>query len=425
MSSHPALDPHRLARLLDVGRSVLSELDLDVVLDRVLETAADLTGAQYAAIGVLNEERRALSRFLTRGVDEATHRAIGDLPQGRGVLGVLIDHPHPLRLADVGDHPRYYGFPPGHPPMRTFLGVPILVRGQAWGNLYLTEKAGGEGFSESDEDAAVVLSDWAAIASENARLYRSATGRRDELEQAVRGLEATTAIARAVGAETDLDRVLELIVKRGRALIDARSVAILLQEGDDLRVAATAGELERPAETLRVPSEGTVFGDVLRSGEPESLADLSSRVRFGPDELRGSASAALVVPLLFRGRTQGVLMALDSLKDSDLRFDSDAEYLLTSFAAAAANAIATARSVEADRLRHSLEASEQERKRWARELHDETLQELGALKFILTGALRSHDPQRIGGALQQAVEQIGLTIGGLQGLITELRPAAL
>ena len=139
MSSSVSLDSHRLARLLEVGRGVLSELDLDVVLDRLLETAADLTGARYAAIGVLDEERRALSRFLTHGADEATRRAIGDLPRGRGVLGVLIDHPVPLRLADVGDHPRSYGFPPGHPPMRAFLGVPIVVRGQAWGNLYLTE----------------------------------------------------------------------------------------------------------------------------------------------------------------------------------------------------------------------------------------------------------------------------------------------
>src|SRR4029453_5148527 len=111
MSPPSSLDPHRLARLLDVGRSVLSELDLDAVLDRVLETAAELTGAQYAAIGVLDEEARPLPRFPPRGGDEPTHRAIGDLPQGRGVLGVLIDHPHPLRLADVGDHPRSYGFP--------------------------------------------------------------------------------------------------------------------------------------------------------------------------------------------------------------------------------------------------------------------------------------------------------------------------
>src|SRR5439155_5025818 len=137
---------------------------------------------------------------------------------------------------------------------------------------------------------------------------------------------------RAVGAETDLDRVLELIVKRARALIDARSAAILLLEGDDLYVAATAGELERPAGPFRISREDTVLGEVLRSGESESLADLSSRVRLGLEELRGSASAALLVPLLFRGRPQGVLMALDSLRYGDPAFDADSEHLLTSFA---------------------------------------------------------------------------------------------
>ena len=170
MSSVDGLDEHRLARLIDAGRSLLSELDLETVLERVLQTAGELTGARYVALGVLDEARRELAQFLTRGIDDDTHRAIGDLPRGRGVLGVLIDDPRPLRLADVGDHPRSYGFPPGHPPMRTFLGVPVLIRGQACGNLYLTEKADGEPFTAEDEEAVVVLADWAGIAIENAGL---------------------------------------------------------------------------------------------------------------------------------------------------------------------------------------------------------------------------------------------------------------
>src|SRR3954466_15567983 len=119
-------DDHRLSRLIEVGRGLLSELDLDVVLDRVLETARELTGARYAALGILDERRRELAQFLTRGVDEATHRAIGDLPRGRGILGLLIEDPVPLRIPDVGEPPRSYGFPPGPPPMHGFLGVPIL-----------------------------------------------------------------------------------------------------------------------------------------------------------------------------------------------------------------------------------------------------------------------------------------------------------
>jgi signal transduction histidine kinase len=421
----PSLDPHRLARLLDVGRGVLSELDLDVVLDRVLDTAMELTGAQYAAIGVLDEERRALARFLTRGADEATHRAIGDLPQGRGVLGVLIDHPHPLRLKDVGDHPRSYGFPPGHPPMRSFLGVPILVRGQAWGNLYLTEKAGGDAFSELDEEAVVVLADWAAIAIDNARLYRSATGRRDELERAVRGLEATAAIARAVGAETDLSRVLELVVKRGRALIDAHDVLILLREGDELVVAAGAGHVSLDDEPRRISVAGSTAGEVLDERRSRRLSDADAELLVPAVQLGVTqATTALLVPLLYRGEALGVLVAFDRLGSNAL-FSHDDQALLEAFAAQAATAVATAQTVATDRLRRSLEASEAERRRWARELHDETLQALAGLRVLLSGAARLDDVERIRATLRDGIEQLTHDIESLRGLIAELRPAAL
>ncbi len=414
----------QLSRLLDVGRALVSELEVESVLGQVLEVARELTGARYAAIGILDEEKQELERFLYVGIEEATRRAIGPLPRGRGLLGELIRNPKPLRLANVSEHPRSYGFPSEHPPMTSFLGVPILIRGEAYGNLYLADTAHGE-FDDADEQTVIVLADWAAIAIDNARLYGHVESRKNELEQAVRGLEATTAIARAVGAETNTDRVLELIVKRGRALIDARALAILLPADGQLYVAASAGEAEPVSPSLRVPLEGTVLGEVLRSGEAESLADLSTRMRLGLEEIKGSASAALVVPLLFRGRAQGMLLAFDSLGRTGPAFDSDSEHLLTSFAAAAANALATAQSVETERLRHSIEASEQERKRWARELHDETLQELGALRVILTSALLAKDGERLAGSVQQAVDQLGTTIGGLQGLITELRPAAL
>src|ERR1700742_3207687 len=144
------MDQHRLTRLVDVGRSLVTELDPEAVLQRLLEAARELTGARYAAIGVLDERREQLERFLTAGIDEETHRAIGDLPRGRGVLGALINDPRPLRLADVGMHPQSYGFPVAHPEMNTFLGVPILIDGRAWGNLYLTEKDDGE-FTDDDE----------------------------------------------------------------------------------------------------------------------------------------------------------------------------------------------------------------------------------------------------------------------------------
>src|SRR5688572_29950393 len=201
------LDAARLHRLIDAGRSLVSHLDIDALLEQLIAIAADITGARYVALGILDQERRELERFLTRGIGEQERRAIGDLPRGRGILGVLIEDPRPLRLASVGDDPRSYGFPTGHPPMETFLGAPVIIRGEAWGNLYLTEKQGGEQFTAADEEAVVVLAEWAGIAIGNARLYRASKSRRDELERAVRRLEATTAIARAIGGETDLARV--------------------------------------------------------------------------------------------------------------------------------------------------------------------------------------------------------------------------
>lgn len=414
----------RLARLIDVGRGLLSELDIDVVLDRVLETAAELTGARYAALGILDDDRRELGRFITRGIDEETHRAIGDLPRGRGILGVLIDDPRPLLLANVGDHPRSYGFPLGHPPMRTFLGVPVLIRGEAWGNLYLTEKAGGEEFSPEDQQAAVVLADWAAIAIDNARLYRDATVRRDELERVVRGLEATAAIARAVGGETDLDRILELVVKRGRALVDARDLLILLRQGDDLVVVAGAGQVSLDEHT-RIPVDGSTAGEVLIERRSRRGSQAVEQLRVSPSQLGvADAATALLVPLVYRGVGLGVLMAFDRL-DGDSAFTLDDEQLLEAFAAQAATAVATARSVESDRMRRSLQAAEDERGRWARELHDDTLQALGGLKVLLSSASRLDDPEAMRAAMREAIQQLSNNIGGLRHLIAELRPAAL
>jgi signal transduction histidine kinase len=426
MSPTHGLDEPRLARLIDVGRSLLSELDLEVVLDRVLETAADLTGARYAAVGVLDDDRRELARFLTRGIDEAGHRAIGDLPRGRGLLGVLIDQPRPLRLDDVGQHPRSYGFPPGHPPMRTFLGVPIVIRGEAWGNLYLTEKGGGAAFTPDDEDAAIILADWAAIAIENARLYRNVAGRRDELEHAVRGLEATTAIALAVGAETELERVLELVVKRARALVEAHDVLILLRDGDELVIAAGAGFVT-VAEPARLPLAGSTAGEVLAEGRPRRIADAARELRVPPAQLGvEGATTALLVPLVYRGASLGVLAAFDRLDgDGDGAFTREDEQLLEAFAVQAATAVATATTVEADRLRRSLAAAEAERGRWARELHDETLQALGGLKVLLSGAARLDDAEAMRQKMREAVDQLTGDIHSLRSMIAELRPPAL
>ena len=413
-----------LERLLAVGRALVSELDLETVLHQLLETAREMTGARYAALGILDEGKQKLERFLTAGVDDATRRLIGPLPRGHGVLGELIRNPEPLRLRDVTGHPRSYGFPAGHPPMTTFLGVPVSVRGEAYGNLYLTDKTGGQEFTEEDEQLLVVLSEWAAVAINNARLYEDVAQRRAELERAVRGLEATAAIARAVGFETELDRVLELIVKRGRAMSEARALMVLLEQGELLRVHAVAGEVSSRLVGTEFPSGSSLAGAAIESGSPELVLDLSSRMGHGLESIAGDARSALVVPLGFRGRARGVLIAFDRMGD-DTPFHSDDAHLLGSFGASAAIAIATAQSVGAERLRHSTRASEEERARWARELHDETLQELGALKVMLDSARQSGDAGAMRDTLGSAVSQIDTSIKNLQALITELRPAAL
>jgi signal transduction histidine kinase len=422
--THSALDADRLALLLDVGRGLMAELQLEAVLDRLVDTAADLTGAQYAALGVLDADRVELARFITRGIDEEGHRAIGDLPRGHGILGVLIREPKPLRLDDVTVDPRSYGFPINHPPMHTFLGVPVTIRGEAWGNLYLTEKAGGEPFDEADEAAVMALADWAAIAIENARLYTSLETRSKELERALRGFEATTAIAQALGSETSLERVLELVVKRARALVEARSVIVLLREDDDLVLAAAAGQVT-DAPAARIPVAGSTAGEVLESEIPRRIADVDMQLRIPAERLGVTdASAALMVPLMYRGRALGVLAAYDRLTGEE-GFAQDDEQMLRAFAASAATAVATARTVEEDRLRDTLNAAESERRRWARELHDETLQALGGLNVLLKSALRSNDLDVVHGAIGDATEHVGREIENLRSIITELRPAAL
>jgi signal transduction histidine kinase len=417
------LELERLRTLIDVGGFIVSALDLDDVLGSVLEAACKLTGARYAALGVLNEDRSELERFITRGIDDNVAQKIGDLPRGRGVLGVLIDHPEPLRLSRVGDHPASYGFPAGHPPMGSFLGVPIFIRGEAWGNLYLTEKQGGE-FDEGDEDAIIVLARWAGIAVDNARLYSAAEKRGTELERANRGLEATQAVAVAVGAEVDLDRILELVVKRGRALVEARSVVILLLDGDELVLTAIAGEGRR-TDDVRIPVHASTSGEVMQRGLPERIDDVRARLRIAPEQFGvDDAKTALAVPLAYRGEPLGVLLAFDHGRDA-MPFSDDDEQTLKAFAASAATAVATARSVQRQRLSDALAAAESERRRWAQELHDETLQALGGLRVLLSSARRANDLDTFGSATDQALEQIEQEITNLRAIITELRPAAL
>ena len=221
--------------LVEAGIALTSELSIDAVLQKLIETAAELTGARYAALGVIDRDSDGLERFLAHGVSPDAHRAIGEPPRGRGILGVLIHDARPLRLHDLGDDPRSVGFPPNHPEMRTFLGVPILLRGVAYGNLYLTEKRTGEDFTDGDEEIVTLLATQAAVAIENARLYESSTSWS-------RQLESLNEIAAALVGEVDLPRQLELVSDRLCQLLDARLVAVALVRAGGSLVVELAGE---------------------------------------------------------------------------------------------------------------------------------------------------------------------------------------
>jgi signal transduction histidine kinase len=414
------VDTNRLPALLAAGRALVTELDSDAVLQRLLDVARELTGARYAAIGVMSEDRTELERFITAGIDEDVHQRIGDLPRGRGVLGVLIDDPQPLRLRDVGDHPLSYGFPPEHPPMATFLGVPILMRGQAWGNLYLTDKP--TDFTADDEETVVVLAEWAAVAIANARSHTSERSRRGALEIANRALETTTEVTKALGGVTDIDRALELIVKRSRALVGARSAEIAMVDGEEFIIAAAAGEGAAEMTGMRLPIDGSIAAHALRTGRAERYEEIPEHV-YAHHRLH--AQRAIVTPMIFKSVTVGVLVVLDRIAEGNPPFTADDQRLVEAFAASGATAIATAQSATDEALRRSLAASEAERGRWARELHDETLQDLAALRMMLSAARRSADPERLRTAIDDAVELIGGGIHNLRALIADLRPAAL
>jgi PAS domain S-box-containing protein len=242
----------------------------------------------------------------------------------------------------------------------------------------------------------------------------------EELRAAVRRLRAASEIALAVGGETDLQRVLSAITERGRSLVDARALTVMLADGDELVVAATAGQVEEHVRGVRVPQSGAP-GHVLRTFEPMRLDRVEGDPRALPEAM--AAEAAMLVPLEFRGSALGVVVAFD--RRGGPQFGDEDELLLASFAASAATAVATAQYVAEDRLRRSIEVSEHERRRWARELHDETLQSLGALRVSLGSALRYDSDEALRRVVDDAVDEIAREIEALRGLITELRPAAL
>ena len=412
-------DRDRLRALVRAGIALSSERSLDELLNRLVETAATLTGARYAALGVLDSSGGQLERFITTGIDEERVKAIGDLPRGRGILGVLIHDAAPLRLHDLGDDPRSVGFPANHPPMRSFLGVPVMLRGVAYGNLYLTEKNGGADFDLEDEELLGLLASQAAVAIENARLYE-ATRRWSG------HLEALNEIGTALAEEIELPRLLDLITRRLRQLIDARLVAIALPRADrSLIIEAADGEGADDIRGAQLERTGSKSGRVLerRRGERvDSLLD-DPEVDYSIAAPL-SARTGLYVPLIVRDQAIGVIVAHDKA-GGDPRFSNDDLRLTESFATRAAVAVAQSHRVAGDALRRVVEAQELERRRLARELHDQTGQELTGVLLGLKAVEEALDPEALARAIAAVREQVVETLHDVRRLAVELRPKVL
>jgi signal transduction histidine kinase len=407
----------RLRALVEAGIAVTSELSLEAVLQRIVEAAAEITGAPYAALGVIDRSGRGLERFVTTGLSAEERAAIGDLPRGRGILGVLIDDARPLRLGDLSQDPRSVGFPPNHPPMRAFLGVPIMLRGVAYGNLYLTEKEGG--FSDEDEELVGLLAGQAAVAVENARLYESAT-------RWSRQLESLNEIGSALIGELDLDRLLGLVASSLRELLGARIVLITLPAGEErMRVETAMGEGVDELVGWTFSRVGSKAGRVLDRGRSERVDDVLEDPEVDHESTRRfGARTGLFVPLLVRGRSIGVLVAHDKLT-GDGRFRDDDLRVAEQFATRAAIAVDLSERVARDSLRRVVDGQELERRRLARELHDETGQALTSILLGLKAVEEAKDDATLGAAAGNLRELVVATLQDVRRLAVELRPKAL
>ena len=409
-------DTKRLRALVEAGVALTSELSLDALLQKLVELAAELTGARYAALGVIDRSGTSLERFVTTGVTPEEHAAIGDLPSGHGILGVLITEATPLRLAEIAGDRRSVGFPPNHPPMHTFLGVPVLLRGVAYGNLYLTEKEGAAEFTEDDQELATLLAAQAAVAIENARLYESAT-------RWLRQLESLNEVGNALLSEIELPRLLALIARRLRELAGARLVLIGLPQVDgDIRIAAADGDRAEAMIGTVVSGTHSKSARVLERRKSERVDSLVDDHEVEVDVARRmGGSAALYVPLMLRDEAIGVITVANRI-GPDPRFSDDDLRLAEAFAGRASAAVDLSGRVARDAMRRVVAGQELERTRLARELHDETGQ---ALTSILLALRTIQEADNVGRALEDVRELVVATLQGVRRLAVELRPSAL
>ncbi|MFF7903136.1 MULTISPECIES: GAF domain-containing protein [unclassified Streptomyces] len=402
----------RVHSLLEAVLAVGRELDLEQVLYSIVDAAATLVDAEYAALGVIGPDGRRLSAFHTVGVSEEGIARIGPFPEGHGILGELIRHPEPLRLTKLSEHPASYGFPEHHPPMNTFLGVPIRVREQVFGNLYLTEKRGGLEFDEDDEAVLATLAVAAGVAIDNARLY-------EESRLRERWLRAMAEITQSLMSGADQAEVLGLIAERAREITGAALAAMStpVRETGTLSVELAIGQESEAHRGLVLPVEGTLTGEAFAGGVPVSSPDISRdpRVTAGPPRFAG-LGPAVAVPVGGPGdHVRGVVLLVREAGGND--FSSKELELLKGFAAQAAVAMELAgRRRDAEQI-----ALLEDRDRIARDLHDLAIQRLFATGMTLQSAGRFIDHPGAKERVLRAVDDLDETIKIVRSTIFGLR----
>lgn len=401
----------RVHSLLEAVLSVGRELDLEQVLRSIVEAAATLVEAQYAALGVIGPDGKRLSEFLTVGVTEEQIAEIGPFPSGHGILGELIRNPEPLRLSKLSDHPASYGFPPHHPPMNTFLGVPIRVRDHVFGNLYLTEKRGGAQFDEEDESVLSTLAVAAGVAIDNARLYEESTQRE-------RWLRASGEITHSLMSGSPRTEVLGVIAERALEIAGAElaAVAVPVPNTDTLAVELAIGQEAETHSGLVLPVEGSLIGAAFSAAEPVTSVDVTrdERIFAGPQRFTG-LGPAVAVPI---GTGDGVRGVLLLVRAAGRTVFAEAETgPLMVFAGQAAVAMELAeRRADAEQI-----ALLADRDRIARDLHDLAIQRLFATGMTLQSAGRLIDHPDASERVLRAVDDLDETIKIIRSTIFGLR----
>ncbi|VVJ21721.1 Histidine kinase response regulator [Amycolatopsis camponoti] len=397
--------------LLDAVLAVASGLELDTTLRRIVQAAMELGEAEYGALGVLAEDG-SLSEFVYVGIDDEARRLIGDLPTGHGVLGVVIDEAKPLRMEEISSHPASVGFPAHHPPMHSFLGVPVRVRDEVFGRLYLTEKKNGEQFTDDDEVVVQALAAAAGIAIENAHLYEQAQVRQQ-------WLAATSEVTTELLGGGDPVEALNLIASRALELTGSEVTMLALpnsgrldvdedwgEDVDDLTVTVCAGTRAAELAGTHIDLEESVPGAVYRDRTPRSVPELALREhRYGP---------ALVVPLRAGDRTTGVLIA--AREAGAAGFESAQLSVVASFADQAALALQLAAQQRAARELDVLG----DRDRIARDLHDHVIQRLFAVGLSMQSTQRRTKSPELQKRLGDSIEQMHEIVQEIRTAIFDL-----